>query len=214
MDTGLVAGEGVSTPLSEMQFANQETAGRMQAQWRRMLPIFAAISYGFAALAFCIVYFWSGLPPSTEITEAAVFVAGGVAGILSLALYSVASKKAVSTIAIDDTGLTLGTIVGHRQVLRWDDPRFRLVLWNRGPAFGSFSSTDDAGVLNAPRGFVGWPTRMARASLLRVAREHGVQAWTWNPWVAFPPFPSRTLLARQLSFTDRFGGLRIARPDS
>lgn len=202
------------TRFSEMQFENQETAGWKQAHWRRMLPIFAAISYGMAAAGFLIVYFSVGYPPPIDITEAAVFVAGWMAGILSLALFSVGRKKAVSTIGIDDAGITLTTIVGHRQVLRWDDPGFRLILWNRGPSLESLQSNGDAGVLNAPRAFVGWPTKMARDALLRAAREHGIQAWTWHPWSLFTVFPTSTLLAHKLSISDRLRGLRTIRQDS
>lgn len=204
----------MSASATELQFDNRETADWKQAHWRRMLPVFAAISYGGAAAVFFMVYFSSGFPPPADIVDAAILVAGFVAGILSLALYSVGRMKAVSTIAVDDAGITLTTIAGLRQVMRWDDPRFRLRLWNRGPSLKSLPINEEAGVLNAPRAFVGWPTRMARESLLRVAREHGVQAWTWHPWSLYTVFPTSTLLARKLSITDRLRGLRTARPDS
>jgi hypothetical protein len=178
-----------------------------------MWPILATISYGVAAAAFFIIYLSSGYPPPADIVGAAVFVTGSVAGILSLVLFSLVRWKAVSTIIVNETGITLTTIAGHRQTLRWDHPSFRLVLRNRGQSFEGSTSNDDAGVLEAPRAFKGWPTTTARDAILRVAREHGVRAWTWHPWALYTAFPSTTLLAHKLSFTDRLRGLRTARPD-
>lgn len=197
-----------------MRFENHEIAGLKQAFWSRMLRIFAAISCCFAALGFVIVYFSVGYPPPASVAEAALLVAGAVAGVLSLVLYGVSRKQAVSTIAVDEAGISLTTTAGHRQVLRWDDRKFRLVLWNRGPSFRSLPSIEDVGVLNAPRAFVAWPTRTARDTLLLAAREHGIKAWTWEPWSLYTIFPTSTLLAHKLSISDRLRGLKSARSDS
>ena len=73
--------------------------------------------------------------------------------------------------------------------------------------------SDDVGVLNAPRALVAWPTAPARDTIFRVAREHGLRIWTWRPWSLYTEFPTTSLVAHRLSFTDRLRGLRARRPD-
>lgn len=198
----------------ELRFENQETASRKQAYWKRTIPLFAAISYAMAAGIFLIVYLSSGYPPPAKVAEAASVAAACVAGVLSLALYSVGRMKAVSLITVNESGITLTTVVGSCRTLRWGDPDFRLVLWNRVPPDETTPTGDGGGVLNARGAFVGWPTPVARDTLVRVAREHGVRAWTWHPWTLYTVFPTSTLLAHRLSITDRLRGLKTVRPES
>jgi len=197
----------------ELRFESEDKALERQAFWRRMLPISAVISYGLSGAVFLLVYFSAGYPPSATTAEAAFLTGGLGAGILSLLMFNVGRRKAVSTIAVNGVGVTLSTVQGSRQTLRWDDPSFRIVLWNRGPSLGSPPSSDDVGVLNAPRALVAWPTAPARDTIFRVAREHGLRIWTWRPWSLYTEFPTTSLVAHRLSFTDRLRGLRARRPD-
>jgi len=207
-----------STPRSsprEWRYDNEELAARKQASWKRLIPIQAALFYGMTAVVFfAILFLAKGYPPSAQVVELAAASSAVGAGILSPILFDLRRKKAVSTITVNDSGITLTTAVGDHQNLRWRDAHFRLVLWNQGPPLAWLKTREGiVGVIFSRRGYLAWPTQAARDTILREAREHGVRSWTWSPWSLLGAFPSRTLLARRLSIIDRIRGLRTANPD-
>jgi hypothetical protein len=198
-----------SVPLA--RFENHDIAARAQANWKRLVPIFAVMWYGASVAVFVFLYRYGG---GSLLQDFITF--GVLVGIFSLVLFGlVARKKAVSTIILDTNGITLVTIGNVPQTLQWNDSNFRLVLWNRDPFAASLQSGDDAGVIFGPDGFQGWTTVRARDTVVRVAQEGGVRVWTWNLFSVYPlPYSTGTLLARRLRFGDKLRGLRSGRPDS